>query len=36
MDPSRALLKRFDEQAINNFLFRSKPNLENDFVLQNI
>jgi hypothetical protein len=36
MDPSRALLKRFDDQALNNFLFGSKPNLEHDLVLQNI
>jgi hypothetical protein len=36
MDPSRALLKSFDDQALNNFLFGSKTNLEHDLVLQDI
>jgi hypothetical protein len=36
MDPSWTLLKRFDDQAFNNFLFGSKPNLGHDLVLQDI
>lgn len=36
MDPSQAFLKRFDDQALNSFLFGSKPNLGHDLVLQDI